>query len=304
MGMLLKELLVLIKKKVWSYIVVLLVFLLPSIFIFPVQGAEINHTEKDVKTIFYLVKNILFPAEEDEENKNLLIGVMQGYKERNPEKILINLKAYSEGSSRKTSLFSIEEYLAITQGQKRILIVGGGLFWKKPYKLNCLLLNKEKEDIADIVMDLTEKNSVLLEPLKGLFDVVILEHLPIPTIVHEQTLTNIKTLLKTKGKLVFNPIVGLVKREGILTQLPLKTLMDGVYYADMGVGIPFMMYINETVSSLSSSRKMEIENACFTSLLKPFFERKGYCNVQIIENSGYENLSGLCEERLFQVEKP
>jgi len=233
--------------------------------------------------------------------------------------MFLKLNHYLKGSI-KTNTYTLEQYFALTEGQTRILIVGGGLTFEHAYSHNCFLININSDHNPDLVVDFSIKNTAVLEPLHRKFDIVILEHVPIPYIVQDGFLSNVIAVLKSEGKLILNPIYGFEERVGIVTKAAKHLLIEGVYHADImistgmnyNVGIPFTIYLNENIYKVyEKSRRGDepskqlisaIQNKFFAEIIKPFFEQRGFKNMKIIPNKDFAHFTGLEEHELFQAE--
>ena len=312
------------KARIFSF---LIAFLISFSLCFGVQSSQSSQSSQSAQRalikkkliILLSVTNLLLHKEKNPVKAKLLEGALESYADQDVHNMYLKLNHYLEGSI-KTNKYNLEQYLTLTEGQTRILIVGGGLTFEHAYSHNCFLLNINNDHDPDWVADFSIKNSAVLEPLLHKFDIVILEHVPIPYIVQDGFLSNVKAVLKPEGKLILNPLYGFEERVGIVTKAAKHVLLEGVYHADImigtgmnyNVGIPFTIYLNENIykiyeKSLSLHEPSKqlisaIEHKFFADIIKPFFEQRGFKNMQIIPNKDFAHITGLEERYLFQAE--
>lgn len=305
----------------------LIAFLLSFSLSFCVQSSQSSQSDGSPKraqikkklSVLLGVTNLLILKENNPKKAKLLEGALESYANQDVHNMLLKLTHYLKGSI-KGNTYTLEQYLTLTEGQLRILVVGGGLTFEHAYSHNCFLLNIENDDNPDLIADFSVKNSAVLVPLHHKFDIVILEHVPIPFIVQDGFLSNVKAVLKPEGKLILNAIYGFQERVGIVAKAAKHMLGEGVYHADImigtgmnyNVGIPFTIYLDENIYKIyekslglhepSKQIITAIQNKFFASIIKPFFEQRGFKNMQIIPNKGFAHITGLDEQTLFQAE--
>jgi len=103
-----------------------------------------------------------------------------------------------------------ERYLEETYYDPRCLVLGSGNAYARGYPLNYFSLDEESDVEPDLIANITQAD-VIPASLKGKFDYVVWEHLPVNLLLSSNLWENVKAALKPKGVFLGNLSMSLIE---------------------------------------------------------------------------------------------
>lgn len=193
-------------------------------------------------------------------------------------------------------------YLTTTVNQERVIVLGSGHNYGVLYPKNYYLVDRDQRYKPDLNIDISEKGSIPNQ-FTDKFDVVIWERVDTPYFVKEETLNNIKKLLKPGGKLITHFMVQ-TRNLNILNSSLHRELLDisvGIKaFEPTRAPIPFICFVDDAFKNklppklrgkdlkiLESVIAPMAESDCFSNLFKPWLKSKGFKNVKWEKKSSY-----------------